>query len=215
MMNVRLGDPRRWGMPPDQPRHPGSRAAPGEASNLSPWLEERLFDQRIVVFNGPLTTPSVTRTAAALLTLDALGTDPVRLHMSTSDGSTSDGDLSAAFALVDALDAMRAPVHLLVTAHVGGAAIAVLAAAHRRLAYRHALIRIGEPPAVPAFGTADEVAAAAGQYLRHLEELVERLAAVVGQPRSRIEDDLSTGRVLSAIEARDYGLIDEIVGAAG
>jgi ATP-dependent Clp protease protease subunit len=215
MVNVRLDDPRRWGMPPEQPRYPRSPAVPSEPSNLSPWLEERLFDQRIVVFNGPLTTPSVTRTAAALLTLDALGTDPIRLHMSTSDGSTSDGDLGAAFALVDALDAMRAPVHVLVTAHVGGAGIAVLAAAQRRLAYRHAVIRIGEPPAAPAFGTADEVAAAAGQYLRQLEELAERLAAVVGQPRSRVEDDLSAGRMLSATEARDYGIIDEIVGATG
>src|SRR5262249_2056453 len=112
-------------------------------------------------------------------------------------------------------DAMRAPVHLLVTAHVGGAAIAVLAAAQRRLAYRHALIHIGEPPAAPAFGTAHEVAAPPAQYLRHRDELDDRLAVVVGQPRSRIEDDLSIGRVLSATEARDYGLIDEIVGAAG
>lgn len=210
-MNVRLDDPRRWGIPPEQPRYPGQPPAPpGDAAHLSPWLEERLFDQRIVVFNGPLTGPTATRTAAALLTLDALGTDPIRLHMSTSDG-----DLTAAFALVDALDAMRAPVHALVTAQAGGAAIAVLAATERRLAYRHATIRICEPPAALAVGTADEVAAAAGQYLRQLEELAERLAAVIGQPRSRVEDDLSAGRTLTAAEARDYGLIDEIVGAAG
>ena len=35
---------------------------------------------------------------------------------------------------------------------------------------------------------------------------------MTGQPRSRIEDDLSAGRMLSAIEARDYGLIDTVVG---
>jgi ATP-dependent Clp protease protease subunit len=61
-------------------------------------------------------------------------------------------------------------------------------------------------------GTADEVAASAGQYLRELEELAERIAAVTGQPRSRVEDDLSTGRVLDAEQAREYGIIDEIVG---
>jgi len=95
---------------------------------------------------------------------------------------------------------------------VGGAAIAVLAAADRRLAYRHATVRISEPPAAMVVGTADVVAAAAGQYLRELEELAERIAVVTGKPRSRIEDDLSAGRVLTAAEARDYGLIDEIVG---
>jgi ATP-dependent Clp protease protease subunit len=61
-------------------------------------------------------------------------------------------------------------------------------------------------------GTADQVAAAAGQYLRELEELAVRLADVTGRPRSKIEDDLSAGRVLTAEEAQEYGLIDEIVG---
>jgi ATP-dependent Clp protease protease subunit len=61
-------------------------------------------------------------------------------------------------------------------------------------------------------GTADEVAAAAGRHLRELEEVIVRLAEVTGQPRSRIEDDLSAGRMLTAEQAREYGLIDDIVG---
>jgi ATP-dependent Clp protease protease subunit len=107
---------------------------------------------------------------------------------------------------------MRAPLHATVTGEAGGAAVAVLAAAHRRLAYRHARIRLAEPRAATVAGTADEVAAAAGRYLRELEELAVRLADVTGQPRSRVEDDLSAGRLLSAAEAREYGLVDEIVG---
>ena len=55
---------------------------------------------------------------------------------------------------------------------------------------------------------------AAGQHLRELEEVVLRLVSVTGQTRSRIEDDLAAGRSLSAEEAVDYGLIDEIVGKA-
>ena len=55
-------------------------------------------------------------------------------------------------------------------------------------------------------------AAAAGQHLRELEEVVLRLVEVTGQTRSRIEDDLSSGRILSADEAREYGLIDTVVG---
>ena len=51
-------------------------------------------------------------------------------------------------------------------------------------------------------------------YSRELEELAVRLAEVTGQPRSRVEDDLSAGRVLSAAEAQEYGLVDEIVGKA-
>ncbi len=199
-------DPRRpWGVPPDPPGSPGS---PGP--EVSPWLEERLFDQRIAVMIGPLTGSVATRTAAALLTLDALGPEPIRLHMSTPDG-----DLAAALPWSTPSTRCCAPVHAVVTAQVGGAAVAVLAAAGRRLAYRHAQLRICEPRAAALTGTADEVAAAAGQYLREVEELAARIAAVTGQTRSRVEDDLSVGRVLTAAQARDYGLIDEIIGEPG
>jgi ATP-dependent Clp protease, protease subunit len=145
--------------------------------------------------------------AAALLTLDAAGPAPIQLHVASSGG-----DLAAALAVIDVIDAMTAPVHAVVTAEAGGAVIAVLAAAEKRSAYRHARFRLTEPRAAGVNGTADEVAAAAGQHLRELEEVILRLVAVTNQPRSRVEDDLSAGRTLTAQEAHTYGLIDEVVG---
>ncbi|MEH1123625.1 ATP-dependent Clp protease proteolytic subunit [Micromonospora sp. CPCC 206061] len=194
------GPPWRPGAPPPMPDEPAVEGMP-------PWLQERMFEQRMVIVTGPLTGPAATQAAAALLTLDALGTEPVRLHLATPDG-----DLAAAFGLIDVLDSMRAPVHALVTSLTGGAAIGVLAAAKRRLAYSHAQIRLTEPRAGAVSGTADEVAAAAGQYLRELEELALRVVDATGQPRSRIEDDMAAGRTFTAEEAREYGLLDEIVG---
>jgi ATP-dependent Clp protease, protease subunit len=176
---------------------------------LSPWLAERMFDQRIVFLRGQVNAAVASQAAGALLTLGLLGTDPVQLHLSAPDG-----ELSAAFAIVDAIDAMSVPVHAVVTSEAGGAAVAILAAADRRLAFKHARIRLAEPRVAAVAGTADEVTAAAGQYLRELEELAVRLAEVTGQTRSRIEDDLSAGRILTADQARDYGLIDEIIGKA-
>ncbi len=161
------------------------------------------------MLRGPLTGAAATQTAAALLTLDGLGADPVQLHIACPDG-----ELPAAFAVVDAIDAMRAPVHAVVTSQAGGSVIAVLAAADQRSAYRHARFRLAEPRAAGVTGTADEVAAAAGRHLRELEEVIVRLAEVTGQPRSRVEDDLSAGRTMSAEEARDYGLIQQIIGKA-
>jgi ATP-dependent Clp protease protease subunit len=205
--------PVRWQGPPDRPPNPwqvppGSPGTPGGAAEgFPPWLQERLFDQRIVMLQGSLTGPVASQTAAALMTLDALGTDPIQLHVAAPDG-----DLAAAFALIDALDATRSPVHAVVTSQAGGAVVGVLAAANRRLAHRHARIRIAEPRSASMAGTADEVAAAAGQYLRELEELALRIVTATGQPRSRVEDDLSIGRMLTAPEALEYGLIDEIIG---
>ncbi len=199
-------DPLRWQPHPERsPEWPPG--LPGGGPSLPGWLEERLFDQRIVMVRGPLTQQTATGIAAALLTLDAAGPEPVQLHVASSGG-----ELSAAHAVIDVIDAMAAPVHAVVTSEAGGAVLAVLAAAQQRSAYRHARFRLAEPRAAGVTGTADEVAAAAGQHLRELEEVVLRLVEVTGQTRSRIEDDLSSGRILSAGEARDYGLVDTVVG---
>jgi ATP-dependent Clp protease protease subunit len=181
--------------------------SPPTGPNLPGWLEERLFDQRIVMVRGPLGQEAATGIAAALLTLDAAGAEPVQLHVASSGG-----ELGAALAVIDVIDSMTAPVHAVVTSEAGGAVLAVLAASQQRAAYRHARFKLAEPRAAGVTGTADEVAAAAGQHLRELEEVVLRLVEVTGQPRSRIEDDLAAGRSLSAAEARDYGLIDTVVG---
>jgi ATP-dependent Clp protease protease subunit len=200
-------DPMRWQPHPDRSPEPWPPGLPGGGPGLPGWLEERLFDQRIVMVRGPLTQQAATGIAAALLTLDAAGPAPVQLHVASSGG-----ELSAAHAVIDVIDAMTAPVHAVVTSEAGGAVLAVLAAAEQRAAYRHARFKLAEPRAAGVTGTADEVAAAAGQHQRELEEVVLRLVEVTGQTRSRIEDDLSAGRILSAEEARDYGLIDTVVG---
>ena len=58
-------------------------ACPGAGPGLPGWLEERLFDQRIVMVRGPLTGEAATGVAAALLTLDAAGPAPVQLHVAS------------------------------------------------------------------------------------------------------------------------------------
>ncbi len=178
----------------------------GAGPGIPGWLEERLFDQRIVMIRGPLTGAAASGVAAALLTLDAAGPDPVHLQVASGGG-----ELNAAHAVIDVIDAMHAPVHAVVTSEAGGAILAVLAAAEKRSAYRHARFKLAEPRAAGVTGTADEVAAAAGQHLRELEEVILRLVDATGQTRSRVEDDLSAGRSLSADEAKDYGLIDEVI----
>ncbi|MDY7088943.1 ATP-dependent Clp protease proteolytic subunit [Paractinoplanes brasiliensis] len=195
-------DPTRWGQPQPQQPEPWQQAMPG-------WLEEKLFDQRIVVVRGQLTSEAATGTAAALLTLDAAGPAPVQLHLASQAG-----ELGAALSILDVIDSMAAPVHAIVTSQAGGAVVALLAAAERRAAYRHARFKLNEPRSTGVTGTADEVARAAGQHLRELEEITLRLVEVTGQSRSRIEDDMSAGRSLTAQEALDYGLIEEILGKA-
>jgi ATP-dependent Clp protease protease subunit len=192
----------RW-RPPDPPDRPPGDPQPDPG--LAPWLAERLFQRRIVFLRGHLDGRAASTTAATLLALDTAAGEPVQLHLAAPDG-----ELSAVLALIDTLDCLRVPVHAVAISEVGGAAVGVYAAARRRLALPHARFRLAEPRVAGTTGTADDVASAAGHHLRALEDLVVRVAAATGQPRSRVEDDFSRGRVLAAEPAREYGLVHEI-----
>src|SRR4051794_9251684 len=146
----------RW-QPSTPPPSPEPWASGGPA--IPGWLEERLFDQRIVMIRGPLTGQVASGIAAALLTLDAAGPEPVQLHVASSGG-----DLNAAHAVIDVMDAMAAPVHAVVTSEAGGAVLAVLAAAERPRADRDAPVKPAEPPAPRGTGTPHEGAPAARQH---------------------------------------------------
>jgi ATP-dependent Clp protease, protease subunit len=178
---------------------------PAPPPQHAPWLDEQLFGRRMVFLRGVIEPEMAGRAAATLLALDALAPDPITLHLSAEEGQ-----LAAVFTLVDALDAVQAPVHATAVGQIGGAAIGVFCAAPTRSAFAHARFRLSEPKVTSPGGTADQVVAEAGRYLRDLEDLVLRIAAATGQPRSRVEDDLSRGRVLSAEEAIEYGLITSI-----
>src|SRR5262245_50299544 len=95
----RDGDPR-----PDRPE-PGPFFA-----QSAPWLDERMFDHRIVLVRGRIDAAMANHVVGALLVLGRSGPDPVQLFLSAPDG-----ELAAAFAIVDAIETAGVPVHAVVT----------------------------------------------------------------------------------------------------
>src|SRR5690242_8588527 len=85
-------EPRRW--PPSRPPVPPF-GPPVPDEPVGGWLEERMFGERLVLLHGTVGTTAANRTAATLLTLDALGAEPVRLHVAAGGG-----ELTAVFALM-------------------------------------------------------------------------------------------------------------------
>ena len=113
-------------------------------------------------------------------------------------------------ALAAAVDLTRAQVHGVVTGTLSGPALAVLCAAPQRTAHRYATFVLVLPLA-SAQGPASTVAARAEEHRRALAQLVERIAAVSGRSEELVDEDLRSGRVLSAEEARTYGLVSRLV----
>lgn len=170
-------------------------------------LLDALLRRRIVLVTGLLTEQLATAAAAQIMTLDAEDDEPLELHISSPDG-----DLGAALMLADTVTLATAPVTAHCRGALGGSALAPFAAAERRVASPHATFRMVEPR-TSLTGRVDEISAQAAAIRRQLANLHAQLARATGQPAHRIGADMEKGRILSADEARDYGLVHEV--AAG
>jgi ATP-dependent Clp protease, protease subunit len=166
------------------------------------WFAQRLLDQRVVALSGELDDEAANRAVAQLALLDASGDAPVDLRLS---GVST--DLGVALTLVDALDLMGAPVHAVCLGTLTGPAVALLAVADRRVAGRHATLHLCEPR-WPHGLPGRELETVAAEHARQLRRLQERMAEACRHSPDELAADMRAGKLLTADEARDYGLLD-------
>ena len=177
---------------------------PSSLRRLSAWLQEKLFERRIVLVTGRLDADLAAGAAAALITLDAIGDEPIELHLDSPDGT-----LESAFVLIDTIDLLHATLLAHCRGQVGGPAIGVAAAADHRSASPHTRFRLFQPTGQFS-GTPDQIASHSRQQQDLLWRFHARLAQLTGRPAEEIAEDMRRGLYLDAREALDYGLIDEI-----
>jgi ATP-dependent Clp protease, protease subunit len=198
------GPPAPWPAPLPAPEPSRVDFVPTPPTTLALDLADRLLARRIVVLTGPLGRDEAGDAVARLMLLDADADEPIQLHLTCPDG-----DLDAALVLAETVDLLRAPVTAVLRGTVGGPALAVVAAADRVEAHPHCILVLREPRST-ATGRADELAAAADQHARQVDDLCSRLASATGRDPQDVTSDLRGGRVLDAGQAVEYGLVDEV-----
>lgn len=172
---------------------------------LDPQVAQQLRAQRHLLLQGPLDDERATRLTAELMALEADGPAPVTLTVNSPGG-----DLASFFAVTDTLRAMQAPVTTRCLGQARGTAAALVAAGTRqRQAGRHAQLVL-ELPVSQATGSAADLDRAAHAETGLADQLIDFVADVTGRRRDQVEPDWRHGRVLSAEEARDEGLIDDV-----
>ena len=202
-----------WGPVPHAfpgPPEPETVPVPGPAQLWFAAAEpvsvyEQLLRRRIVLANGHLTDEAATRLCAQLLTLDAEGDGPIRFELQNLGA-----DLTAAITVMGVLDTVGVPVRARVAGRMSGAALGVLAACPQRAAYPNAVFALSEPT-VEFGGTMAVMTAREEQTRTMVDGLYERLAEVSGHETDEIRADFRACRVLTAAQARDYGLVTEVI----
>jgi len=167
-------------------------------------LGEARFERRMVQIRGPLDDGVAADVAARLMTLDALGDDPIEVIVDAADGT-----LDAALAVADTIDLLGVPTHAMCLGRVEGPPVLVLAVADRRAVSPNARIRLSVP-SVTAEVRAGEAEAWLDQHRDRVDRFVLRLAHATDQRIERVREDLLAGRSFDADEAVGYGIVDGV-----
>lgn len=171
-------------------------------------IYSRLLRERIVFLGTPVDDTVADSIVAQLLFLDA--EDPekdVQLYINSPGGS-----VTAGMAIYDTIQQIRPDVATICfgLAASMGAFLLTAGAAGKRMALPSSRIMIHQPLG-GAQGQAVDIEIQAKEILYHKRTLNNLLAHHTGQPIEKIEADTERDFFMSAAEAKDYGLIDQVI----
>ncbi|KTE93802.1 ATP-dependent Clp protease proteolytic subunit [Desulfitobacterium hafniense] len=174
-------------------------------------IYSRLLKDRIIFLGGPVTDDVANLVVAQMLFLEA--EDPEKdifLYINSPGGS-----ISAGMAIYDTMQYIRADVHTICVGLAAsmGAFLLTAGAKSKRQALPNAEILIHQPliGGGGISGQATEIEIHAKHLLRVKERMNRILAERTGQTIERIEADTDRDRYMTAEEAKEYGLIDEVL----
>jgi len=171
-------------------------------------LYSRLLKENIIFLGTPIDDTIANLVCAQLLHLESENPDKdINIYINSPGG-----DITALFAIYDTMQYIKPDISTICFGQAASAAAVLLAAgAHgKRLALPHSRILLHQPYA-GAQGQATDIELAAKEILRLRELLEEILALHTGQPIERLHGDTDRDFVMTAAEAREYGIIDEVI----
>jgi ATP-dependent Clp protease protease subunit len=171
-------------------------------------LYSRLLKENIVFLGTPIDDAIANLISAQMLFLEAENPDKeISLYINSPGG-----EISALFAIYDTMKYVKNDISTFCYGQAASAAAVLLAGGTRgkRYALPHARILIHQPYGGAA-GQAADIEIQAKEILRMRDLLNQVLAHDTGQDMDRIKNDTDRDFIMSAEEARSYGIIDEVL----
>jgi ATP-dependent Clp protease protease subunit len=171
-------------------------------------IYSRLLKDRIIMLGTPINDDVANAIIAQLLFLES--EDPekdINLYVNSPGGVVTSG-----LGIYDTIQFMKAPVSTICVGQAAsmGAVLLAAGAKGKRFALPNARIMIHQPSG-GAQGQATDIEIQAREILKIREKLNKILADHTGQPLERIVTDVERDYFMSAEEAKQYGLIDDIL----
>ncbi len=171
-------------------------------------IYSRLLKERIVFLSGPVNDDVASLVCAQLLFLESENPDKdIALYINSPGGV-----VTAGLSILDTMNYIRCDVATLCMGQAASAGALLLAvgAKGKRFALPNSRIMVHQPHG-GAQGQATDIEIQAREILKLRNQINEIFAEKTGQALNVIEDALERDRFMSPEEAKEFGLIDEVV----
>ena len=171
-------------------------------------IYSRLLRERIVFLVGPVNDATANLVVAQLLFLESENPDKdIFLYINSPGGS-----VSAGLSIYDTMNFIKPDVSTLCLGMAAsmGSFLLMAGAKGKRAALPNAKVMIHQPSG-GAQGQASDIEIQAREIIKTREQLNRIYAERTGQPVERIAADMERDYWMSPAEARDYGLIDQVL----
>ncbi|AFS77419.1 ATP-dependent Clp protease proteolytic subunit ClpP [Gottschalkia acidurici 9a] len=171
-------------------------------------IYSRLLKDRIIFISDEINDVTASLVVAQLLFLESEDPDKdIQMYINSPGGSITSG-----FAIYDTMQYIKPDVS---TTCIGmaasmGAFLLAAGAKGKRFALPNAEVMIHQPLGGTR-GQAEDIKIHAERIIKTREQLNQILSERTGQPLERIEKDTDRDNFMSAEEAKEYGLIDEVI----
>jgi len=168
----------------------------------------KLFEDRIIFLGVQIDDASANDDMAQLLTLESLDPDrDISMYINSPGGS-----FTAMTAIYDTMQYVRPDIQTICLGQAASAAAILLAGGTpgKRFALPNARMLIHQP-STEGGGQGSDIEIQAREILRMRTLMEEIIAKHTGRPVAQVRKDVERDKILTAEEAKEYGLIDDII----
>lgn len=170
----------------------------------------KLFEDRVIFLGVQVDDASADDVMAQLLVLESQDAErDITMYINSPGGS-----FTAMTAIYDTMQYVAPQIQTVVLGQAASAASVLLAAGHpgKRLALPNARVLMHQPAMGEAgHGQASDIEIQAAEILRMRTWLEETMARHTGKPVEQVNRDIDRDKILSAAEALEYGIVDQVL----
>ena len=169
----------------------------------------KLFEDRIIFLGTPISDDIANAVMAQLLCLQQMDAErDIEIYINSPGGS-----FTALTAIYDTMRYIKPDVRTVCLGQAASAAAVILAAGTKgkRLALPNSRILIHQPAMEGGYGQSSDIEIQAKEVLRIRSLMEQMLSEDTGKTPAEVSRDIERDKYLTADQARDYGIIDEVL----